>query len=89
VTDDAEMKMGGWSDAVADAYKLPRPQIVRWEVAEARIAPMLLSFMSESRRLANTRMKRELRVSLRYSTPQALLDEVAPRDLRKQLKLGL
>ena len=89
VTDDAEMKMGGWFDAVADAYKLPRPPRVSWEEAEARIAPMLLSFMSESRRLANTRMKRELRVNLRYPTPQVLLDEVAPRDLRKQLKLGL
>ena len=25
VTDDAELKMGGWFDAVADAFKLPRP----------------------------------------------------------------
>jgi hypothetical protein len=29
---------------------------------------MLLSFMSESRRLDNTRLKRELRVQLRYPT---------------------
>ena len=34
-------------------------------------------------------MKRELRVRLRYPTPQALLDEVAPRDLRKQLALPI
>jgi hypothetical protein len=34
-------------------------------------------------------MKRELRVRLRYSTPQKLLDEIAPRDLRKQLALPL
>ena len=60
-----------------------------WDEAEARIAPMMLSFMSESRRLANARMKRELRVRLRYPVPQALLDEVAPRDLRKQLALPL
>ena len=50
---------------------------------------MLLSFMSESRRLANTRMKRELRVRLKYATPQALLQEVAPRELKKQLALPL
>ena len=31
----------------------------------------------------------ELRVRLRYATPQALLTEVAPRELKKQLKLGL
>jgi nucleoside-diphosphate-sugar epimerase len=89
VTDDAEMKMGGWFDVVADAYHLPRPPRVSWEEAEQRIAPLLLSFMSESRRLVNTRMKRELRVRLRYPIPQRLLDEVAPRDLKKQLALPL
>jgi len=89
VTDDAEMKMGGWFDAVADAFRLPRPPRVSWEEAEHRIAPMLLSFMSESRRLANTRMKQELRLRLRHPTPQALLAAVAPRDLKKQLALPL
>jgi nucleoside-diphosphate-sugar epimerase len=89
ITDDAEMKMGGWFDAVADAFHLPRPPRVSWEEAEQRIAPILLSFMSESRRLSNARMKRELRVRLKYPTPQELLAEVAPRDLRKQLALPL
>jgi nucleoside-diphosphate-sugar epimerase len=87
-TDDAEMKMGQWFDAVADAYRMPRPPRVGWEEAEARIAPMLLSFMSESRRLSNLRMKRELRARLRYPTPQAMLDEAAPRELRKQMPLS-
>ncbi len=89
VTDDAEMKMGHWFDSVADAFHLPRPPRVTWEEAEQRIAPMLLSFMSESRRLSNARMKRELRVRLRYPTPEALLEDIAPRDLRKQLALPL
>jgi len=89
VTDDAEMKMGGWFDLVADAFHLPRPPRVSWEEAEQRIAPLLLSFMSESRRLSNARMKRELRVRLRYPTPQRLLEEIAPRDLKKQLALPL
>ena len=89
VTDDAEMKMGGWFDTVADAFQLPRPPRVTWEEAEQRIAPMLLSFMSESRRLVNTRMKRELRVRLAYPTPQVLLAAVAPRELKKQLPLAL
>ena len=78
VSDDSELKMGVWFDLVADAFRLPRPPRVSWEEAEQRIAPMLLSFMSESRRLANLRMKRELRVRLRYPTPQVLLQEVAP-----------
>ena len=89
VSDDAEMKMGSWFDAVADAFQLARPPRVSWEEAERRIAPLLLSFMSESRRLVNTRMKRELRVRLKYETPQQLLAEIAPRDLKKQLALPL
>jgi len=89
VCDDAEMKLGNWFDAVADAFQLPRPPRVSWEEAEQRIAPLLLSFMSESRRLSNARMKRELRVRLRYPTPQHLLAEIAPRDLKKQLALAL
>jgi hypothetical protein len=74
---------------VADAFHLPRPPRVSWEEAEQRIAPMLLSFMSESRRLSNARMKGELRVRLKYPLPQVLLREVAPRDLKKQLALPL
>jgi nucleoside-diphosphate-sugar epimerase len=89
VTDDTEMKMGGWFDTVADAFHLPRPPRVTWEEAEQRIAPLLLSFMSESRRLVNARMKRELRVRLAYPTPQVLLAAVAPRELKKQLPLAL
>jgi len=89
VADDAEMKMGGWFDAVADAFHLPRPPRVTWDEAEQRIAPLLLSFMSESRRLVNARMKRELRVRLAFPTPHVLLAAVAPRELKKQLPLAL
>jgi len=89
ITDDAELKMGGWFDSVADAFHLPRPPRVSWDEAEARIAPMMLSFMSESRRLTNMRMKRELRLHLKYPTPDTLLAEVAPRALKKQLALPL
>jgi nucleoside-diphosphate-sugar epimerase len=87
VSDDAEMKMGTWFDAVADAFQLARPPRVSWEEAEHRIAPLLLSFMSESRRLSNRRMKRELRVKLRYATPQAMLERTASRGPRRQMPL--
>jgi nucleoside-diphosphate-sugar epimerase len=89
VSDDTQMKMGAWFDTVADAFHLPRPPRVSWEEAESRIAPMLLSFMSESRRLVNARAKRELRLRLSHPTPDALLAQVAPRELRKQLALQL
>src|SRR5205814_8516245 len=89
ISDDAEVKMGGWFDAVADAYHLPRPPRVSWDEAETRIAPLLLSLISESRRLANQRMNRDLRVRLQYPTPQTLSAEVAPKPLRNQLALPL
>lgn len=89
VTDDAEMKMGTWFDTVADAFHLPRPPRVTWDEAEQRIAPMLLSFMGESRRLANARAKRELRWRLAHPTPESVLAAVAPRELKKQLSLAL
>ena len=65
-TDDDEMKMGDYFDAVADAYHLPRPpRLPRAEVKNL-VSPMLWSFMNESRRLTNQRMKQELKIQLRY-----------------------
>jgi len=88
-SDDAELKMGAWFDAVADAFRLARPPRVTWEEAAQRMAPQLLSFMSESRRLSNARLTRELRVRLRYPVPQSLLTAIAPREPKKQLALPL
>jgi nucleoside-diphosphate-sugar epimerase len=65
-SDDTDLRMGDYFDRIADAYGLPRaPRISRAE-AEARLEPITLSFMRESRRLVNTRLKRELRYALRY-----------------------
>lgn len=64
--DESEMKMAAYFDAVADAFGLARPpRLPRAELAQA-VSPQLLSFMSESRRLANGRIKQELGVRLRY-----------------------
>ncbi|WP_020655146.1 NAD-dependent epimerase/dehydratase family protein [Massilia niastensis] len=64
--DDTRMKMGDYFDAVADAFGLARPPRLPREQLQAAVSPMLLSFMSESRRLDNTRLKRELRMRLRH-----------------------
>ncbi|WP_233575518.1 SDR family oxidoreductase [Noviherbaspirillum saxi] len=75
--DDTDMKMGEYFDTVADAFKLPRPpRLKRVELSQV-VSPMLLSFMSESRRLGNKRIKDELGVRLRYPTVQATLDRAA------------
>lgn len=73
---DGEMKMGDYFDAVADASCLPRP--ARISRAEAlRVLPAsLLSFVNESRRLHNSRIRRELRVKLEYPTVADLLRNI-------------
>jgi len=65
-SDDSAMRMGDYFDLVADRFGLPRPHRISRDRAEAEIAPPLLSFMRESRRLSNERLKRELRVRFRY-----------------------
>ncbi|HML80877.1 MAG TPA: SDR family NAD(P)-dependent oxidoreductase [Thiomonas arsenitoxydans] len=72
VCDDSALRMGDYFDLAADLYGLPRPQRVARDQAQASgLSPMMLSFMRESRRLDNTRMKAELRARLRY--PEVLL----------------
>jgi nucleoside-diphosphate-sugar epimerase len=67
-SDDTELKMGDYFDLAADLCGLPRPQRVSRQAAQELMSPMQLSFMSESRRLDNRRLKRELRLRLRYPT---------------------
>ncbi|MHB0925540.1 MAG: SDR family oxidoreductase [Gallionellaceae bacterium] len=73
VSDDSQLKMGGYFDAVADAFSLPRPPRVSRAEAQRVLPETLLSFMNESRRLNNRRMKRELRVRLHYPTVADML----------------
>lgn len=76
--DDSGLKMGDYFDAVADAFALPHsPRISRAE-AQTVLSPVLLSFMNESRRLSNARMKQELRVKLRYPTVSTALQQILP-----------
>lgn len=70
-SDDSALKMGEHFDAVADAFGLPRAPRVSRAVLRATVSEMQWSFMSESRRLDNTRLHRELRVRLAYPTPSA------------------
>ncbi|MCU7376481.1 NAD-dependent epimerase/dehydratase family protein [Paucibacter sp. O1-1] len=74
VCDDSELLMGDYFDLAADLCGLSRPPRVARAEAARLMSPMQLSFMSESRRLINTRLKTELRLKLRYPQPaQGLL----------------
>ncbi|GGP26190.1 NAD-dependent dehydratase [Silvimonas amylolytica] len=68
VVDDAPSRMGDWFDEVADASKLPRPARITREEAQLQLSPAILSYLGESRRLRNLRLKQELRVHLRWPT---------------------
>lgn len=68
VSDDTQLPMGDYFDLAADLYGLPRPPRIPRDTASEQLSLMLLSFMSESRRLLNQRMRAELGLVLRYPT---------------------
>ena len=69
--DDTDLTMGAYFDRVADAFALPRPPRIRRAEASGRLTPLQLSFMAESRRIGNRRLKEELGVVLAYPTVEA------------------
>lgn len=67
-SDDSVLRMGEYFELAADLYGLPRPPRITRAEAQESLPATLLSFMGESRRLDNARMKKELRVRLRHPT---------------------
>ena len=70
INDDSVWLLGEYMGLAADHFKLPRPQARCREQVQALVSPMQWSFMQESRKLSNARMKRELRLRLQYPSPQ-------------------
>ena len=71
VVDDSKLKMADYFDLIADFYNLPKPPRVdknelKKLVEQEVLSTMMASFFQESRRLKNIRLKKELRVSLRF-----------------------
>ena len=81
VCDDSLRPMGDHFDHVADLSGLPRPPRLAREELRAQVSPMQWSFLCESRRLSNLRMKRELGLNLRHPElslqPSVLTDDPA------------
>jgi nucleoside-diphosphate-sugar epimerase len=79
-SDGSWLKMGEYFDLVAKNFGLPRPPRVSRQDAEGRVPETLLSFMRESRRLTNRRLREELRFRLRYpSIEQGIAEAVRRR----------
>jgi len=77
IVDDSQLFLGDYLDRVADQTGLPRPPRVRWDALHEAAGARRMSFLGESRRLRNLRMKRELRVRLRFPDVEAGLAAIA------------
>lgn len=80
VSDGQPGTMTGYFNAVADRLGLPRPPEISMAEARERLSPVMLSYLTESRRMDNRRMCEELGVRLRYpdlesGLTQAVADE--------------
>ena len=60
--------MGEYFDLIADFFGISRPPRIARINAHKYISSSMLSFMEESRRLTNSRIKNELYINLRYPT---------------------
>jgi len=69
--DDTELRMGDYFDLAADLYGLARPPRLSREQAREVLSPLQMSYMNESRRLRNVRLKRELGIRLWFPTVAA------------------
>ena len=78
VADDSDLRMGDYFDLVADRFGLARPPRLARADAAAVLSPLQMSFLGESRRLVNRRMRDELGVVLRYPTVAEGLGATAP-----------
>jgi nucleoside-diphosphate-sugar epimerase len=66
--DDTQLMVGEYYDLAADIFDLPRPRRVPRSAAEQELSLNSLAFLNESRRLSNVRLKKELRLTLRFPT---------------------
>ena len=66
ISDGHPTTMTDYFNCVADAVGLPRPPQVSLNEARTRLSAGMLSYLAESKRLDNRRMREELALALRY-----------------------
>ncbi len=71
VSDGHPSSMTGYFNQLADALGEPRPPVVTRAEAQYMLTPGMLSYLDESRRVDNRRMREELGVELLYPTLDA------------------
>jgi len=68
VCDGHPTTMTDYFNRVADLMGLPRPRTIPLEGAGAELSPGMMSYMRESRRLNNRKLRERLGIELRYPT---------------------
>ena len=68
ISDGQESTMTEYFTAVADLHHLPRPHQIGMAEAEKEMNPLMLSYLKESRRMDNRKMKAKLGIELLYPT---------------------
>ena len=66
ISDGSHGNMSEYFNTIADCFGLPRPPAIGLKEAEQQLSAGMLSYLRESRRLDNRRMREELGVVLRY-----------------------
>ena len=66
VSDGCDSNMTEYFYQVADHLGLERPPAVDWETAKKILSPGMLSYLRESRRMDNSKMLKELHITLKY-----------------------
>jgi nucleoside-diphosphate-sugar epimerase len=86
--DGSWLKMGDYFDLVAERFGMPRPPRISRREAEVAMPEGQLSFMRESRRLCNRRMRQELRVRLHYpSVAEGVADAAVRGEIQPTIAL--
>lgn len=68
VSDGHPLLMTEYFQTIADTFNLPQPPLVSLQEAEQKISAGFLSYLQESKRIDNRKMREELGVELRYPT---------------------
>ena len=77
--DDRPSTMTDYFLAIADAAGLPRPPLIPMAQAQTQVSAAMLSYLAESRRLSNRKLREELGLELRYpSLEQGLPSCLSP-----------
>jgi nucleoside-diphosphate-sugar epimerase len=79
VSDGSPSSMTSYFNACADALGLPRQRQVTMDEARRVMSPLMLSYVSQSRIVDNSRMLARLGIQLRYGSLQEGLAASLPR----------